>query len=61
MKIPPDEHDLHAYVDDQLDEHERVIMERYLAHHPHIARQVQGWREDAQRLRATLGGCRCLT
>lgn len=56
MKIPLDEHDLHAYVDDQLDEHERVIMERYLAQHPHIARQVQGWREDTQRLRATLGG-----
>lgn len=56
MKIPPNEHDLHAYVDDQLDASERVVIERYLAQHPHIARQVQGWREDAQRLRATLAG-----
>lgn len=56
MKIPPDEHDLHAWVDDQLDEHERLIIERYLAQHPYIARQVQGWRDDAQRLRATLAG-----
>lgn len=56
MKIPPNEQDLHAYVDEQLDEHERVIIERYLVQHPHIAHQVQGWREDAQRLRATLTG-----
>lgn len=56
MKIPPDENDLHAYVDDQLDEHERVIIERYLAQHQHIARQVQGWLADTQHLRATLTG-----
>lgn len=56
MKIPPDEHDLHAYVDNQLDVRERLLIERYLAQHPHIARQVQGWREDAQRLRTTLLG-----
>ncbi|PKH22533.1 anti-sigma factor [Enterobacterales bacterium CwR94] len=56
MKIPPDEHDLHAYVDDKLDERERMIIERYLVQQPHIARQVQGWKEDAHRLRAMLAG-----
>lgn len=54
MKIPPNEQDLHAYVDDQLDERERIIIENYLAQHPHIAHQVQCWREDTQRLRTTL-------
>ncbi|BFO08942.1 anti-sigma factor [Serratia rubidaea] len=56
MKIPPNEHDLHAYVDGRLDESERAIIERYLAQHPSLARQVQSWRDEAQCLRATLAG-----
>ncbi|KVN74605.1 anti-sigma factor [Burkholderia ubonensis] len=54
MNIPPDEHDLHAYVDGQLDDDARAAVERYLALHPDRAEQVQRWRQDAQRLRAAL-------
>ncbi|WP_323120249.1 anti-sigma factor family protein [Burkholderia alba] len=56
MNIPPDESDLHAYVDGQLEGPQRAAVERYLALHPERAAQVQAWRQDAQRLRAALGG-----
>ncbi|KWF33807.1 anti-sigma factor family protein [Burkholderia pseudomultivorans] len=54
MNIPPDEHDLHAYVDGQLDDDARAAVERYLALHPESAEQVKRWQQDAQRLRAAL-------
>ncbi|AIO42109.1 putative transmembrane regulator PrtR [Burkholderia cenocepacia] len=54
MNIPPDEHDLQAYVDGQLDNDARAAVERYLALHPEHAEQVKQWRQDAQRLRAAL-------
>ncbi|AOK28275.1 MULTISPECIES: anti-sigma factor family protein [Burkholderia] len=54
MKLPPDEHDLHAYVDGWLDEAERAAVERYLARDPERAAQVHRWQQDAQRLRAAL-------
>jgi anti-sigma factor RsiW len=54
MNTPPDEHDLHAYVDGRLDDDERAAVERYLAHHPERAQQVRRWQQDAQRLRAAL-------
>ena len=54
MNMPPNEHDLHAYVDGRLDDDERAAVERYLAHHPERAEQVRQWRLDAQRLRAAL-------
>ncbi|KDB09978.1 putative transmembrane anti-sigma factor [Burkholderia sp. lig30] len=54
MNTPPDEHDLHAYVDGHLGGDERAAVERYLAHHPDRAKRVQRWQQDAQRLRAAL-------
>ncbi|MBY4830996.1 anti-sigma factor family protein [Burkholderia dolosa] len=58
MNIPPDEHDLQAYVDGQLDGDARAAVERYLALHPERAEQVKQWRQDAQRLRAALESVR---
>ncbi|NIG19264.1 anti-sigma factor [Pantoea sp. Al-1710] len=54
MRIPPNEHDLHAYVDNQLNDHERAIIERYIAQQPQIARQVQTWQWEARHLRTAL-------
>ncbi|SFW20774.1 anti-sigma factor family protein [Luteibacter sp. UNCMF366Tsu5.1] len=53
---PPSEHDIHAYVDGHLDGPHRSEVERYLARHPEQAEEVQGWRQDAQQLRALLAG-----
>ncbi|AGI24511.1 transmembrane regulator PrtR [Pseudomonas sp. ATCC 13867] len=52
----PDEHDLHAYLDDQLDPARRQWVEAWLAAHPEDARRVEGWRQDAQQLRAAFAG-----
>ncbi|KGR99317.1 anti-sigma factor family protein [Burkholderia sp. ABCPW 111] len=54
MNIPPDEHDLHAYVDGRLDADARAAVERWLALHPARAAQMLRWRQDAQQLRAAL-------
>ncbi|MBU9126955.1 anti-sigma factor [Burkholderia multivorans] len=56
--IRPDEHDLQAYVDGQLDDDARAAVERYLALHPESAEQVKQWQQDAQRLRAALESVR---
>ncbi|KJV24642.1 anti-sigma factor family protein, partial [Luteibacter yeojuensis] len=53
---PPSEHDIHAYVDGHLDDTRRSHVERYLARDTHRADEVQGWRQDAQQLRALLAG-----
>ncbi|WDD92606.1 anti-sigma factor [Burkholderia sp. FERM BP-3421] len=58
MNIPPNEHDLQAYVDGQLDDDARAAVERFLALHPARAEQVQRWQQDAQRLRAALESVR---
>ncbi|SDH50654.1 anti-sigma factor family protein [Pseudomonas panipatensis] len=50
----PSENDLHAYVDDQLDASRRQWIETWLANHPEDARRVEGWKRDAQQLRAAL-------
>ena len=56
--LRPDEHDLQAYVDGQLDDDARAAVERYLALHPESAEQVKQWQQDAQRLRAALESVR---
>ncbi|MET4674742.1 MULTISPECIES: anti-sigma factor family protein [unclassified Luteibacter] len=53
---PPSEHDIHAYVDGQLEQPHRSEVERYLARHPEQAEEIQGWRQDAQQLRTLLAG-----
>ncbi|MGU7844111.1 anti-sigma factor family protein [Burkholderia sp. AW33-5] len=56
--LRPDEHDLQAYVDGQLDDDARAAVERYLALHPESAEQVKQWQMDARRLRAALESVR---
>jgi anti-sigma factor RsiW len=56
ITLPPSEHDLHAYVDHQLSEADRLRLETWLAAHPQAAAQVKAWQEDAKLLRAALSG-----
>jgi anti-sigma factor RsiW len=56
ITLPPSERDLHAYVDGQLNEADRLTMDTYLAAHPEVAQQVKAWQQDAQTLRAALSG-----
>lgn len=56
ISLPPNEHDLHAYVDHQLSENDRRALDTWLATHPEVAAQVQAWQQDAHALRAALGG-----
>ncbi|OOV90164.1 anti-sigma factor family protein [Pseudomonas sp. MF4836] len=56
ISLPPSEHDLHAYVDHRLSDSDRRLLETYLGSHPELAAQVQAWQQDAQHLRAALGG-----
>jgi len=53
-RLPPEEQDLHAYVDGQLDEEQKRGVEHYLQKHPEAAAQVAKWQADAQRLRVSL-------
>ncbi|WDR38370.1 anti-sigma factor [Pseudomonas serboccidentalis] len=56
ISMPPSERDLHAYVDHQLSEADRRVLDAWLANHPDAAAQVRAWQQDAQQLRAALGG-----
>lgn len=56
ISMPPSERDLHAYVDHQLDDADRRLVETYLASNPQMAAQVRAWQHDAQQLRAALSG-----
>ncbi|MFL1505236.1 anti-sigma factor family protein [Pseudomonas sp. O64] len=56
ISLPPSERDLHAYVDHQLLESDRRVLESYLAAHPDVAAQVHAWQQDAHLLRAALSG-----
>lgn len=55
MNTPPDEYDIHAYVEGRLEESRRQEVELYLAQHPERAEEVRAWQRDAQRLRAAFG------
>src|SRR5450830_474816 len=50
----PSEHDLHAYLDGQLDQAMCRQIDLYLSTHPDAAREVEQLRQDNQRLRAAL-------
>lgn len=56
ISMPPSEHDLHAYVDHQLSDDDRQLVETFLAGNPQTCAQVRAWQQDAQQLRAALGG-----
>ncbi|KNC92080.1 anti-sigma factor family protein, partial [Trabulsiella odontotermitis] len=54
MTLPPDEHDLHAWMDGEADAATSARVERYLAENPEATAQVDGWRRDAQQLRQAM-------
>ncbi|MDB6051758.1 MAG: hypothetical protein JWR17_4504 [Pseudomonas sp.] len=56
ITLPPSERDLHAYVDHQLSDADRLTLETWLAAHPEQAEQIAAWQLDAQHLRAALSG-----
>lgn len=56
ISMPPCERDLHAYVDHQLSDADRHLVETYLANNAEVAAQVRAWQYDAQQLRAALSG-----
>jgi anti-sigma factor RsiW len=56
IALPPSEHDLHAYVDQQLPVEDRLRLEAWLEAHPETAAQVRAWQHDAQQLRAAWSG-----
>jgi anti-sigma factor RsiW len=56
ISMPPSVSDLHAYVDHQLSDADRRLVETYLAAQPEVAAQVEAWQQDAQQLRAALSG-----
>ncbi|EJN30425.1 putative transmembrane transcriptional regulator (anti-sigma factor) [Pseudomonas sp. GM78] len=56
ISMPPSERDLHAFVDHQLGEEDRRLVETFLASNPEISAQVRAWQQDAQQLRAALSG-----
>ena len=56
ISMPPSERDLHAYVDHQLNDDDRRLVETFLAGNVEISAQVRAWQQDAQQLRAALSG-----
>lgn len=56
ISMPPSERDLHAYVDHQLNDDDRHLVETFLAGNAPMAAQVRAWQQDAQQLRAALSG-----
>lgn len=56
ISLPPCERDLHAYIDHQLSDADRRVLENWLASHPDAAALIRAWQQDAQHLRAALGG-----
>ncbi|MGE8065859.1 anti-sigma factor family protein [Pseudomonas sp. NPDC089569] len=56
ISMPPSERDLHAYVDHQLSDSDRQLVETYLAGNAQISARVRAWQQDAQQLRAALSG-----
>ncbi|MEB0046526.1 MULTISPECIES: anti-sigma factor [unclassified Pseudomonas] len=56
ISMPPSERDLHAYVDHQLSEPDRHLVDTFLASNADISAKVRAWQQDAQYLRAALGG-----
>lgn len=56
ISMPPSERDLHAYVDHQLSDDDRRLVETFLASNSEVAAQVRAWQQDAQQLRAALSG-----
>jgi len=56
ISLPPSERDLHAYVDHQLLESDRRVLDTYRPPHPEVAAQKQAWQHEAQERRASLSG-----
>ncbi|MGN8259697.1 anti-sigma factor [Pseudomonas sp. SMSB3] len=55
-RLIPAEDELHAYIDDRLEPARRAEVQAWLAANPQEAARVEGWRNDARRLRTALAG-----
>lgn len=55
-RLIPTEEELHAFVDERLAPQRRAEVQAWLATNPQQAARVQGWQDDARRLRAALAG-----
>lgn len=51
---PIGEDDLHAYIDGQLDDERRLVVERYLAEHPEVAKRFGAYATQTNALRHAL-------
>lgn len=56
ISMPPSERDLHAYIDHQLSDEDRRLVDTFLASNADVSAQVRAWQQDAQQLRAALSG-----
>lgn len=54
--LPPDDDELHAYVDGRLDVARTTALESRLQDHPQHAARVAAWKRDAEALRAAWAG-----
>ncbi|MGV8959905.1 MAG: anti-sigma factor family protein [Stenotrophomonas sp.] len=54
--LPPDDEELHAYVDGRLEANRVRAVESWLQRHPPQAARIAGWKRDAAALRATWAG-----
>lgn len=54
MNMPPDETQLHAWLDGELDTESSRLIAAWLAQHPETAQQVEGWRQDKIRLQQAM-------
>ncbi|WAC00317.1 MULTISPECIES: anti-sigma factor [Pseudomonas] len=55
-RLIPSEDELHAYVDDRLEPTRRAEVQAWLAANPQQAARIEGWLNDARRLRTALAG-----
>lgn len=55
-RLIPSEDELHAYVDDRLEPTRRAEVQAWLTANPEQAARIEGWRNDARRLRTALAG-----
>lgn len=51
MALPIDEHELHLYVDDHLDDERRALVEALLRDHPEVAARVSDYRHQNKLMR----------
>ncbi|MFF7710069.1 anti-sigma factor family protein [Pseudomonas sp. NPDC007930] len=56
INLPPNDHDLNAWLDDRLEPADRQRLDAWLAQHPEHSRRLRAQLADAQQLRAAMSG-----